>query len=70
MVTAQGVRAAITSRVGAPAGSFEGYLEVPYTKGESRVVPDAVWKVARSTRLWTGLLEVKTGAGKQEGGTS
>lgn len=55
---------AITSRVGAPAGSFEGYLEVPYTKGESRVVPDAVWKVARGTRLWTGLLEVKTGAGK------
>ncbi|GEM_PF-193911 len=55
---------AITSRAGAPAGSFEGYLEVPYTKGESRVVPDAVWKVARGTRLWTGLLEVKTGAGK------
>lgn len=55
---------AITSRAGAPAGSFEGYLEVPYSKGESRVIPDAVWKVARGARLWTGLLEVKTGAGK------
>ncbi|MDJ0441635.1 TerD family protein [Rhodococcus qingshengii] len=55
---------AITSRAGAPAGSFEGYLEVPYTRGESRVIPDAVWKVSRGARLWTGLLEVKTGAGK------
>lgn len=55
---------AITSRAGAPAGSFEGYVEVPYTKGESRVIPDAVWKVSRGARLWTGLLEVKTGAGK------
>lgn len=55
---------AITSRAGATAGSFEGYLEVPYTKGESRVIPDAVWKVSRGARLWTGLLEVKTGAGK------
>lgn len=55
---------AISSRVGAPAGSFEGYVEVPYTRGESRVIPDAVWKVSRGSRLWTGLLEVKTGAGK------
>ena len=55
---------AITSRVGAPAGSFEGYVEVPYTRGESRVIPDAVWKVSRGARLWTGILEVKTGAGK------
>lgn len=55
---------AITSRAGAPAGSFEGYVEVPYTKGESRVIPDAVWKVSRGARLWTGILEVKTGAGK------
>ncbi|MCJ0904515.1 TerD family protein [Rhodococcus sp. ARC_M6] len=55
---------AITSRVGAPAGSFEGYVEVPYTKGESRVIPDAVLRVSRGSRLWTGLLEVKTGAGK------
>ncbi|WP_024793699.1 TerD family protein [Tomitella biformata] len=55
---------AISSRVGAPAGAFEGYVEVPYAKGESRVIPDAVWKVARGSRLWTALLEVKTGAGK------
>ncbi|MFZ3391775.1 TerD family protein [Rhodococcus sp. DT1] len=55
---------AICSRVGAPAGAFEGYLEVPYERGESRVIPDAVLKVSRGSRLWTGLLEVKTGSGK------
>nr|WP_202022430.1 TerD family protein [Rhodococcus sp. MS13] len=54
---------AVSSRVGAPAGSFEGYVEVPYVKGESRVIPDAVWRIARGSRLWTGLLEAKTGAG-------
>lgn len=55
---------AVCSRVGAPAGGFEGYLEVPYERGESRVIPDAVLKVSRGSRLWTGLLEVKTGNGK------
>lgn len=54
---------AVSSRVGAPAGAFEGYVEVPYAKGESRVIPDAVWRIARGSRLWTGLLEAKTGAG-------
>ncbi|WP_241387512.1 TerD family protein [Rhodococcus sp. CH91] len=55
---------AVCLRLGAPAGTFEGYLEVPYERGESRVVPDAVLKVARGTRRWTGLVEVKTGNGK------
>lgn len=55
---------AICRRLGAPAGSFEGYLEVPYERGESRVVPDAVLKIARGSRRWTGLVEVKTGNGK------
>ncbi|MBX4170961.1 TerD family protein [Rhodococcus sp. DMU2021] len=55
---------AVCLRLGAPAGAFEGYLEVPYERGESRVVPDAVLKVARGSRRWTGLVEVKTGNGK------
>ena len=55
---------AVCLRLGAPVGAFEGYLEVPYERGESRVVPDAVLKVARGTRRWTGLVEVKTGSGK------
>lgn len=30
------------------------------------MIPDAVLKVSRGTRVWTGLLEVKTGNGKLE----
>lgn len=55
---------AICARVGAPAGAFEGFAEVPYERGESKVIPDAVLRVARGGRVWTALLEVKTGNGK------
>ncbi|WP_054813023.1 TerD family protein [Nocardia arizonensis] len=55
---------ALCARMGAPAGAFEGYVEVQYERGESKVVPDAVLKVVRGARTWTGLLEVKTGNGK------
>jgi stress response protein SCP2 len=67
VATMQAVRPfarAICARVGAPAGAFEGYVEVQYERGESKVIPDAVLKVSRGSRLWTGLLEVKTGSGK------
>jgi hypothetical protein len=49
---------------GAPVGVFEGYVEVAYERGETKVIPDAVLKVSRGTRVWTGLLEVKTGNGQ------
>lgn len=52
---------ALSSRFGAPAGTLETYLEVPFELGEARVIPDGVLRVARGGRLWTGLLEVKTG---------
>ncbi|WP_278263687.1 TerD family protein [Nocardia sp. AG03] len=55
---------AICARMGAPAGAFEGYIEVQYDAGESKVIPDAVLKVSRGSKQWTGLLEVKTGNGK------
>ncbi|MFE1591946.1 TerD family protein [Nocardia sp. NPDC058705] len=55
---------AICARIGAPAGAFEGYIEVQYETGDSKVIPDAVLKVSRGSRQWTGLLEVKTGNGK------
>ncbi|MEU0543650.1 TerD family protein [Nocardia sp. NPDC005978] len=67
IATMQAVRPfarAVCARIGAPAGTFEGYVEVQYTKGESKVIPDAVLKVSRGSRMWTGLLEVKTGNGK------
>ncbi|MEE2059881.1 TerD family protein [Rhodococcus artemisiae] len=67
VATMQAVRPfarAVCARVGAPAGAFEGYVEVQYERGETKVIPDAVLKVSRGSRLWTGLLEVKTGSGK------
>ncbi|MGV9543517.1 TerD family protein [Nocardia beijingensis] len=67
IATMQAVRPfarALCARMGAPTGAFEGYVEVQYQRGESTVIPDAVLKVVRGSRLWTGLLEVKTGNGK------
>ncbi|GGK44138.1 TerD family protein [Nocardia camponoti] len=55
---------AICARLGAPVGAFEGYIEVQYEAGEAKVIPDAVLKVSRGARQWTGLLECKTGAGR------
>ncbi|WP_209890681.1 TerD family protein [Nocardia goodfellowii] len=67
IATMQAVRPfarALCARMGAPAGVFEGYVEVQYERGESKVIPDAVLKVIRGSRVWTGLLEVKTGNGR------
>ncbi len=55
---------ALASRFGAPAGTIETYLEVPFRLGESTVYPDGVIRVARAGRTWTGLLETKTGSGQ------
>ncbi|OZD12602.1 stress protein [Rhodococcus sp. 06-156-3C] len=67
IATMQAVRPfarAICSRAGAPAGPFEGYLEVPFVKGDGKVIPDGVFRVSRAGHIWTALLEVKTGTGK------
>ena len=53
---------AITSRLGAPAGLLETYLEVPFPLDERKVIPDGVLRIARGSRVWTALLEVKTGS--------
>ncbi|MFC8528744.1 TerD family protein [Nocardia sp. NPDC057227] len=55
---------AICARIGAPVGAFEGYLEVQYERGDGKVVPDAVLRVQRGGKIWTALLEVKTGNGR------
>lgn len=52
----------IVTRLGAPGGVVETFTEVQFTLGERTVIPDGVIKVARGGRLWTGLLEVKTGS--------
>jgi hypothetical protein len=54
----------LTARFGAPAGLLETYLEVPFQKGEAVVVPDGVLRVQRGGRMWTALLETKTGSGQ------
>ena len=52
---------ALTARAAAPAGVVETYLEVGFPLGENRVIPDGVIRIARGGRVWTGLVEVKTG---------
>ncbi|ODU02762.1 MAG: hypothetical protein ABS81_16590 [Pseudonocardia sp. SCN 72-86] len=53
---------ALVARFGGPAGSVEAYLEVPFTLDDRTVIPDGVIRVARAGRIWTALLEVKTGS--------
>lgn len=52
---------ALVSRFGGPAGSIETYLEVAFALDERTVFPDGVIRVARAGRVWTALLETKTG---------
>jgi stress response protein SCP2 len=52
---------ALTARATAPAGALETFLEVGFPLGEHRVIPDGVIRIARAGRIWTALVEVKTG---------
>lgn len=54
----------IATRLGGPAGNVETFTEVQFTLGDRVVIPDGVLKVARAGRVWTALLEVKTGSGQ------
>ncbi len=47
--------------LGAPAGAVETYIEVPLTLGDKKLFPDGLIRVARGARVWTALVEVKTG---------
>ena len=46
---------------GAPAGNLECFIEVPFVIGDRRLYPDGLIRVARGTKSWTALVEVKTG---------
>jgi hypothetical protein len=46
---------------GAPAGTLECYIEVPFMLGEKRLYPDGLIRVSRGSKSWTALVEVKTG---------
>src|SRR5690348_4623343 len=52
---------ALLSPLGAPAGTLETYIEVPFLLGDQRVFPDGLIRVSRGSRSWTALVEVKTG---------
>src|SRR3954465_8527693 len=45
----------------APAGALECYIEVPFALGEKRLYPDGLIRVSRGQKVWTALVEVKTG---------
>ena len=52
---------ALTARATAPVGPLETFIEVGFPLGEHRVIPDGVIRIARGGRIWTALVEVKTG---------
>jgi hypothetical protein len=51
---------ALVKPLGAPAGSMECYIEVPFMLGEKRLYPDGLIRVSRGSKTWTALVEVKT----------
>lgn len=51
----------ITGKFNAPAGGIETFTEVSFRHGDDRVRPDGIIKVARGGRVWTALVETKTG---------
>jgi hypothetical protein len=62
---------AMTTPLGAPAGSLETFIEVPFEFEGRRVFPDGLIRARRGSKTWTALVEVKTGtnplAGEQLG---
>lgn len=53
---------ALTGQFGAPAGAMETYIEVPFMLGTKKVFPDGLIRVKWGKKVWTALVEVKTGA--------
>ncbi|WP_438354368.1 hypothetical protein [Microbacterium sp. CJ88] len=52
----------LTSAMGAPAGTLEAFIEVPFLLGDKKVFPDGLIRIKRGSREWTALVEVKTGS--------
>jgi len=49
--------------LGAPAGTVETFIEVPFDMPDGRrIYPDGLIRVKRGSKEWTALVEVKTGA--------
>jgi len=52
---------ALTTQFGAPAGTIEAFIEVPFAVGDAKVRPDGLIRVRRGSKTWVALVEVKTG---------
>lgn len=52
---------AITTPLGAPAGSIRAFIEVSFVTSGRTVRPDGLIRVVRGGKSWTCLVEVKTG---------
>ena len=52
---------AITAPMGAPAGRLSAFIEVPFNDGDKKLRPDGLIQVAFGHRIWTALVEIKTG---------
>ncbi|GAA4427117.1 hypothetical protein GCM10023169_26700 [Georgenia halophila] len=50
----------LTKPFGAPAGTLETYIEVPFQLAEQRLFPDGLIRASRGKKSWTALVEVKT----------
>ncbi|GAA2537918.1 hypothetical protein GCM10010435_01370 [Winogradskya consettensis] len=57
---------AIVQPMGAPAGSLQTFIEVPFQHGDKQCFPDGLIRVVRGQRQWTALVEVKTGGNELE----
>lgn len=51
---------AVTKSMGAPAGSVETFIEVPFDLDDRKVFPDGLIRVTRGRKSWVALVEVKT----------
>ncbi len=54
---------ALLGPLGAPAGTLETFIEVPFDLRDGRrIYPDGLIRAKRGSKEWTALVEVKTGA--------
>lgn len=52
---------ALLGPLGAPGRAPETFIEVPFDLGTKRVIPDGLIRVRRGSKVWSALVEVKTG---------
>ncbi len=51
----------LTQPLGAPAGTIETFIEVPFDRDDHKCFHDGLIRVRRGQRTWIALVEVKTG---------